>query len=190
MLSILLESPAILAAVIAILSLLNLAVGATARRDSSRQNFVEWDAYRPPGPVGKVRSDRAQLALPLLPAVAVVIVTLVSTDRLTREIFGGGYLVVLCAGLALNITSVLTMRALVNPAAAAGRLQYSAMFRYRSSGAQTLGLALFAGTVGALFRSVAFIAGSFFLLATAIGYYRRARQAARKSVETISRGTG
>ena len=112
MLSVLLESPAILAAVIAILSLLNLAVGAVARRDSSRQNFVEWDAYRAPGPVGKLRSDRAQLALPLLPAVAVVIMTL-STDRLTRAIFGGGYLVVLCAGLALNITSVLTMRALV-----------------------------------------------------------------------------
>jgi hypothetical protein len=178
MLSVLLDSPVTLAAVIALLSLLNYAVGASARRVYLRQKFVEWDAYLPQGPIGKVRSD---LALPFLPTIVIVILTLL-TNRLTREIVAGGYLVLLVAGFAINITGVLTMRALLKPAAAAGRIQYSAMYRYRSAGAQTLGLAVFGGSVGILFSDVAFMAGSFFLLATAIGYYRRAQRASRRLV--------
>ncbi len=181
MLSVLLDSPVTLAAVIALLSLLNYAVGASARRVYLRQKFVEWDAYLPQVPIGKVRSDRSQLALPFLPTIMVVILTLL-TNRLTREIVAGGYLVLLVAGFAINITGVLTMRALLKPTAAAGRIQYSAMYRYRSSGAQTFGLAVFGGSVGILFSDVAFMAGSFFLLATAIGYYRRAQRASRRLV--------
>ena len=181
MLTTLLDSPAALAAAIAGLSLLNSAVGALALRDHSRQTFVERDSYLPPGPVGKVRSNRAQLALPFLLAIVVIAVTL-SADPLTREVFGGGYLVALVAGLALNITGWLTVRALINPAAAEGRIRYSAMYRYRSSGAQAFGLALFSGTVGILFGSLAFLAGSLFLLATAVGYFRRERQASRRAV--------
>jgi hypothetical protein len=181
MLTTLLNSPALLTAVIATLSLLNYAVGALALRDHSRQTFIERDSYLPPGPIGKVRSNRTQLALPVLLAMVVIAVTL-SADRLTREIVGGGYLVVLAAGCALNVTGWLTVRALINPTAAEGRIRYSATYRYRSSGAQTLGLALFSGVVGFLFGSLAFAAGSVFLLATAVGYFRRERQASRRAV--------
>jgi hypothetical protein len=77
----------------------------------------------------------------------------------------------------------LSVRTLLNPAAAEGRIHYSAMYRYRSTGAQTLGFALFSGAVGILLGNLAFFAGSLFLLATAIGYYRRARQASRRAVQ-------
>ena len=180
MLTVLLGSPAVLAVAIAVLSILNSAVGALALRDHSRQEFVEFDSYLPPGPVGKVRSRGAQLTLPFVLAAVVIGVTL-SADRLTREIIGGGYLVALLAGCALNITGWLTVCALVNPAAAEGRIRYTPMYRYRTSSAQTLGLALFSGAVGILFGSLAFVAGSLFLLATAAGYFRRAGQASRSS---------
>jgi hypothetical protein len=177
----LVDSPAVLAAVIAILLLLNFVIGALALRDHSRQKFVERDSYLPPGPIGKVRSTKAQLTLPFLLGMVVIGVT-ISADRLTREIVAGGYLVALLAGFALNITSWLTVRALASPTAAEGHIRYSAMYRYRSSGAQALGLALFSGTVGILFRNLAFAAGSLFLLATAVGYFRRERQASRRAV--------
>jgi hypothetical protein len=186
MLDVLVDSPAILAAMIAILSLLNYAVSALALRDQSRQNFVQRDHYLPPGPVGKVRSRRGQLALPFFLAIVVIILT-VSADRPTRDVFGGGYLVVLAASFALNLASFLSIHALLNPAAAEGRIQYSAMYRYRSTGAQTLGFALFSATVGILFGNLAFVAGSLFLLATAIGYYRRARQASLQTDLTTDR---
>jgi hypothetical protein len=186
MLDVLVDSPAVLAAMITILSLLNYAVSALALRDQSRQNFVQRDDHLPPGPVGKVRSHRAQLALPFFLAIVVIILTL-SADRSTREIFGGGYLVVLVASFALNLASFLSVRALLNPAAAEGRIHYSAMYRYRSTGAQTLGFALFSATVGILFGNLAYFAGSLFLFATAIGYYRRARQASLQSEPTTDR---
>lgn len=181
MLTTLLNSPAILAAMIATLSLLNYAVGALALRDHSRQTFVERDRYVPPGPIGKVPSNRAQLTLPFLLAVLAIAVTL-SADRLTREIVGGGYLVALMAGCALNITGWLTVRALINPTAAEGRIRYSATYRYRSSAAQTFGMALFSGAVGILLGNLAFGMGSLFLWATAVGYFRRGRQASRRAV--------
>jgi len=174
----LLDSPTVLAAVIATLSIVNAALSALALRDHSRQEFVESVPYLPSGPLGKIRSRRAQLTLPFLLAAVIIGVTL-SADRLTREIICGGYLVALLAGCALNVTGWLTVRALVNPVAAEGRIRYAPMYRYRTSSAQTLGMALFSGVVGILFGSRAFAAGSLFLLATAAGYFRRARQASR-----------
>jgi hypothetical protein len=83
---------------------------------------------------------RAGLNLPfLLPLVAISLT--LSADRQTREIFGGGCLVLLVAGLALDITNLLTVRALVRPSAAEGRIRYSTTYAYRNGGAQALGLA-------------------------------------------------
>ena len=175
MLDLLLDSPAASAAAIAIVALLNYAIGALALRDYSRQNFIESAAHLP-GSVGMARPERARLTWLFFLAAMAISLTL-SADRTTREIFGGGYLVMLVAGLALNITSFLTVRALGKPAAAEGRVHFSAAYHYRNAGAQALGFALFSGTVWILFGSLAFMAGSFFLLVSAIGYYRRARQA-------------
>lgn len=180
MFPLLFDSPVVLVAVIAVLSLSNYAVGMLALRANSYQKFVERDSYLPPGPIGKIRSEKAQLALPFLLAVVVTGMT-VSADRQTREILGGGYLVMLIASLVLNIINWLTVRALASPTAAEGRIRYSATYRYGSSGAQMLGLGLFSGIVGILFGSRAFEAGSMFLLATAVGYFRRARQASRRA---------
>jgi hypothetical protein len=105
-----------------------------------------------------------------------------SADRLTREIFGGGYLVLLVASFAQNVGAFLTARALVNPAAAEGHVRFSAIYGYRSSGAYKLALALFSGTVGMLFGNLAFMSGSFFMVAAAIGYYWRARRASRRAI--------
>jgi hypothetical protein len=181
MLTVILDSPGALVAVIAILSLVNYAVGALVLRDNSRQIFVEPDLYVPPGVIGKVQSNRARLALPFFLAIVIIVLTLLG-DRLTREIIGGGYLVTLIAGLALNVTNVLTIRTLLNPSAAEGRIRYSAMYRYRSAAARMLGFTLFSGTVGILFSNLSFLAGAFLLFAAAIGYYRRARQASRRAV--------
>ena len=175
----LLDSPAALAATIAILSLLNYQIGALILRAHSRQNFIESDAHAPQGTVKKTPPDRG-LNLPfLLPLVAISLT--LSADRQTREMFGGGCLVMLVAGFALHITNLLMMRALVRPSAAEGRIRYSTMYAYRGSGAQALGLAAFSGTVAILFGSLAFTAGALFLLAMAIEYYRLARRASRKA---------
>jgi hypothetical protein len=85
----------------------------------------------------------------------------------------------LIAGFASSLTGLLAVRALVHPAAAEGRIHYSAMYGYRSGAAQTLGLALFTGMVALSFGSLAFMAGSLFLVAATIGYYWRTRQALR-----------
>jgi hypothetical protein len=186
MLDLLLDSPAALAAAIAIVSLLNYAIGASALRGYSRQNFIESAAYLP-GSLGMARPGPARLTWPFFLAAMAISLTL-SADPTTREIFGGGYLVMLAAGLALNITSLLTVRALIKPAAAEGRVHFSAAYHYRSAGAQSLGFALFSVTVGILFGSLAFMAGSFFLLVSAIGYYRRARRATRTAVQASNSG--
>jgi hypothetical protein len=110
-----------------------------------------------------------------------------SADRVTREIFGGGGLVMLVAFLTYNITSLLTARALVNLPAAEGRIRYTAAHAHRNTGAHVLGLAMFSGTVGILFGSLAFMAGTMFILAIAIGYYRRARWASRRAVNSCDR---
>ena len=180
MLDLLLDSPAALAAAIAIVSLLNYAIGASALRYYSRQNFIESAAYLP-GSLGMARPGPARLTWPFFLAAMAISLTL-SADRTTREIFGGGYLVMLVAGLAMNIMNLLTVRALIKPTAAEGRVHFSAAYHYRSAGAQSLGFAFFSGTAWILFGSLAFMAGSFFLLVSAIAYYRRARKATHKAV--------
>ena len=95
MLDLLLDSPAALAAAIAIVSLLNYAIGASALRCYSRQNFIESAAYRP-GSLGMARPGPARLTWPFFLAAMAISLTL-SADRQTREMFGGGCLVMLVA---------------------------------------------------------------------------------------------
>lgn len=178
MLSVLLESPRVLAAVIVILLLLDYQIRAVLLRYQVRQSFIEHDVLPPPGPDGKVQVDRARLTWPFIIGIVAISLTL-SADPVTREFFGGGYLVLLLAGFTLNIVSFLTLRPLLDPAAAEGRVRWSAMCTFRTAGGHTFGLALFTGVVGIFFGSLAFIAGTLFLLALGIGYYRRARRASR-----------
>ena len=184
MLAVLLDSPWVLAALIAILWFLNLAIGKLIVRYQSRQEFVEADdpihgpsdARSDGAPKKRRRSWGGQL--PFLLTIVAVSLTL-SADPVTREIFGGGGMVMLVAFVTLNIAGLLSARALLRPAAAEGRIRFTTKYVNSLSGAHTTALALFSGIVGILFGSLAFLAGSFFLLATAIGYYRRARKASR-----------
>jgi len=178
MLSVLLESPRALATVIVILLLLDYRIRAVLLRCQVRQSFVEQDVLPRPGPDGKVQVDRARLTWPFILGIVAISLTL-SADPVTREFFGGGYLVLLLAGFTLNMVSFLTLRPLLDPTAAEGHVRLSAMCTYRTAGGHAFGLALFTGVVGIFFGSLAFIAGTLFLLALGIGYYRRARRASR-----------
>ncbi len=174
MLTVLLDSPLALAALIVALLLVNHAVRRLGLRAYSRQTFVEQDTAALP-------SVRTRLTLPFLLGIVAVSLTL-SADRVTREVFGGGYLVMLLASVTLNATTLWTMRPLRDPTALEGHIRISAKYYYRSGGAHTLGAAWFTGAVAILFANLAFTAGTLFLLAVAIGYYRRAQRASRTTV--------
>ena len=190
MLSVLLESPRALAVVIVILLLLDYRIRAVLFRYQARQRFIEHEGFLP-GPDGKIQGDRARLTWPFILGIVAISLTL-SADPVTREFVGGGYLVLLLAGFTLNMVSFLTLRPLLDPTAAEGHVRLSAMCTYRTAGAHTFGLAFFTGAVGIFFGSLAFIAGTLFLLALGIGYYRRARRASRTMPfqTTASKGGG
>jgi hypothetical protein len=173
-----LASPGWLASWVAGMALLNYSMGILALYEYSKQQFVERDDWRPPGLGGRLGPERKQLAISV-GAVLLVAVMALFADRLIRETLVGGILVMQMAALASNVTDVLTLRALSAPAAAEGRLRYSAEYRYRSAVARLVGMGLLTVLVAVLHDSVSFLVGSVLLLATAAGYYRRSRQAAR-----------
>jgi len=174
----LLASRTWLASWIAGLALLNYSVSLLLLGEYSKQTILERDAWRPHGLVGRLRSDAAQLAVPTAATGVVALLALVA-DYWMRETLIGGVLVMQMATLASNVTDLLTYRALSAPNAAEGHVRYSPQYRFRSAAARLVGMALLTALVGALFGSMPFLVGSIFLLATAGGWYRRARQAAR-----------
>ena len=180
MLDAIIDSPPLLASAIASAALLNYGLSLSIVRVHSRQKFVERDYWTPPGLVGKARSDAAQLALPLA-GVAVVVLLSFLVDRFTREVICGGVLVMELAILGSNASDLLSVRSLRRPDAAEGHLRYSASYRFRAAAARLIGVSMTTGLVALLFGSKAFLTGALFLLATAAGWYRRARQASRGS---------
>jgi hypothetical protein len=178
MLEQILESRSWLASWLAGMALLNYSVGLLVVHEYSQQQFVERDDWRPPGIGGRLGPERRQLAISAA-AVLLVAVMALFADRLVRETLAGGMLVMQMATLASNATEVLILRALSAPDAAEGRLRYSAEYRYRSAVARLVGMGLLTVLVAILYDSLSFLVGSILLLATAAGYYRRARQAAR-----------
>ena len=171
-----LESRAWLASWLAGMALLNYSVGLLVLDEYSKQQFVERDGWRPPGLGGRLGPERKQLAISAA-AVLLVAVIAMFADRLIRETLVGGMLVVQMATLASNVTDVLILRALTAPHAAEGHIRYSAGHRYRSAAARLVGMGLLTVLVAVLYDSPSFLVGSILLLATAAGYYRRARQA-------------
>ncbi len=171
-----------LASWLAGMALLNYSVTLLILGQRRRQPFIDAVDWRPAGVVGRIRSDAGQHAIPLL-AVAVAAAVTLFVDRLVRETIIGGLLVLQMASLASNVADLLAVRALCAPDAAEGRLRYSAPYRYRAAGGRMIGLALLTVLVGMLFSSAPFLVGSVLLLATAGGWYRRARQAARQNGE-------
>lgn len=174
----LLASRAWLASWIAGLALLNYSVGLLLLGEYSRQTSIERDGWRPPGPIGKFRSDAAQLALPTAMMAVVALLALVADDWMRKTLIAG-VLVMQMANLASNVADLLTYRALTAPNAVEGHIRYSPQYRFRSAAGRLVGMSLLAALVGVLFNSMPFLIGAAFLLATAAGWYRRARQAGR-----------
>jgi hypothetical protein len=172
----LIDSPPLLAGAIAGVAVVNYAIALSILGAYARQPFVEY--WRPPARSGKTRSEAAQLALAFISAAIAIVVTLL-TDRVIRELVGGGVLVMEVAALGSNITVLLTVRSLGRSDAAEGHLRYSAGYRFRGGAAQVIGGAIVMGVVAVLFGSRAFLMGAVLLLATGGGWYRRARQATR-----------
>jgi hypothetical protein len=170
------DSSLVLALAIAGLALLNYGVSLWIIREYSRQTFVERDHWRPPGMTGRFRSDAAQFALPLF-GIALLVVLMFVLDPWSRGLIGGGVFVLELATLGSNVTDLLAIRALQRPDSAEGRLRYTAGYRYRAGAARVVGMGLVMLVVGVLFGSGAFLAGAALLFATAVGWYRRARQA-------------
>lgn len=185
----LLASRAWLASWIAGLALLNYSVSLLLLDEYSKQTVVERDRWRPPGLAGRLRSDAAQLALPTAVTGLVALLALVA-DRWMRETLIGGVLVMQMATLASNVADLLTYRALSARDAAEGHVRYSLQYRFRSAAARLIGMSLITALVGVLFSSMPFLIGSMFLLATAGGWYRRARQAGMQGAEGAEAAKG
>jgi hypothetical protein len=185
----LIDSPPLLAGAIAVGAVLNYAIALSLVREYSRQHFVERESSRPPGLPRRARSDAAQFALSFVIAAVGIVFTLLM-DRLGRELVGGGVFVMEVATLGSNVTVFLTVRSLRRSDAAEGRLRYSAGYRYRAGAAQMIGASIVASVVAVLFDSRPFLMGAVFLLATAGGWYRRARQPSVRDGQSTSGADG
>ena len=185
----LIDSPPFLAGAIAVGAVLNYAIALSLVREYSRQHFVERDNSRPPGLPPRARSDAAQFALSFVIAAVGIVFTLLM-DRLGRELVGGGVFVMEVATLGSNVTAFLTVRGLRRSDAAEGHLRYSAGYRYRAGAAQMIGASIVASVVAVLFDSRPFLMGAVFLLATAGGWYRRARQPSLRDGQSTSGADG
>jgi hypothetical protein len=170
------------------------AMGGLAFREYRAQTVIVRDDFDPPGAMGKVRSLRGRLLLPLVTTTFVAISCFVldsaaGTEPSTRsviEFLGGGWLLLALAGVALGLSSTLHMRALRRQDAADGHLHYSAAYCYRSGAAQLAAVALLLAVSYLLTLQLAFLGAAVFSTATAAGYYRRARQATRSAARTGS----
>jgi len=119
MLDRLIDSPLLLASAIAALCVLNYAIGLSMVRAYGRQHFLERDEFRPPGIVGRARSDASRLAVSFVGAAVVIVAILLLRDRLGSEIIGGGFFVLEVATLGSNVTDLLATRSLRRPDAVA-----------------------------------------------------------------------
>ena len=172
----LLDSRTLLALTIALLALLNQVIALRTAAAYARQDFIETD--RLVTAAGRPQSGLFELAKPLAASLVVAGLTFM-VDRPTRDLRGGGWLVMHIANLGMNIADLLAVRALRRPDAATGRIRFSLAHRERVTSGRALGMATVAGLVGLLFSSWAFLMGSLLLFATAIGWYRRATQVSR-----------
>jgi hypothetical protein len=171
----LIEHPLLLAVAIIALGLANSGLGLAVLHAESRQRFFERaGASRASSP----RSPGTQFLRPLVTG-ALIATLVVFLDPTTREALGGGWLVVQLTTLVLNLDALLRARVLSAPGVAEGRVVLSRGYEHRASAARLIASALFVEVVALLFESLAFAAGGGFLAATAIGWYRRARQASK-----------
>jgi hypothetical protein len=171
------NSPFLVAISIAAIACLNYALAAVALKYESRQQLLNRAGAASGAPSGQQR-EAAELVRPFGMAIVVIALSFF-VDSVTREAIAGGYLVMQLATLSMNLEGVLRMRALLRPGMAEGHILFSREYQYRSLAARLIAMALFSGVVALMFWHVAFAVGTAFLLATAAGWDRRARQLRR-----------
>jgi hypothetical protein len=164
--------PLILAAVIAVLAIVNYGLGLLTIRRRALQAYVTYE----PLP-GRIRSPKARFALPFVTAVPAMIFAF--APGVPQAIFAGGYIIMQAFGIALTIGTALSINALRATRSAEGKLRFSAGFQYRQQSSYLAGFALFAALIAALTQSLEFLGAFIWLSATSLGYFRRARQASR-----------
>jgi len=171
----LLDSPVSLAITIAAVALLNHLIATAALGAIARQSVVEVPDSPSDQAAGKLSPRIPMRSLGL--AAVIVALTFVPS-RLMREAISGGYLVLQLTTVVINLDSLFRMRALEMPGAAEGHVKFSASYRFRAGAWQLFALGLLDAVIAWLFNSVTFLVGCLFVFATALGWYRRARQTA------------
>jgi hypothetical protein len=176
MLTQLLDWPAALAIAIVVVALLNHLIATATMGAIAHQTVVEVrdSVSTPPSARAGMLSPRIMMRS--LGLAAVIVVLTFVPSRLMRETISGGYLVLQLTTVVINLDSLFRMRALGMPGAAEGHVHFSASYRFRASAGQLFALGLLNAAVAWLFNSVTFLVGCLFVFATALGWYRRARQ--------------
>src|SRR5205823_11415873 len=93
--------------------------------------------------------------------------------------FGGGVALSQVAGLASSIRALFFQRSLARPGLAKGQVEYSSEMRYRLLSAEMLSFATLFACVFGLVHRMEFAGAVLILGSTGLGYWRRARKAAR-----------
>jgi hypothetical protein len=172
----LLDLPAALAIAIVVVALLNHLIATATLRAIARQTVVELPESGSTPPSAAVGTLSPRILIRSLGLAAVVVALTFAPSRLMRETISGGYLVLQLTTVVINLDSLFRMRALGMPSAAEGHVKFSAGYRFRASAGQLFALGLLDAAIAWLFNSVTFLVGCLFVFATALGWYRRARQ--------------
>jgi hypothetical protein len=171
----LIASPVALSVAIVALALINSAIAWQAQRATARQSVIRISDAASAEPTS--RSSLRSMA-PSFVFTGIVAALSFVPSRLMREAIGGGYLVLQLTTMAINLDSFFRVRSVGIPGAAEGSVRFSTSYRFRAAAGQAFALALFDAAVAWLFSSITFFVGSLFVMATALGWYRRAKQTA------------
>jgi hypothetical protein len=173
------DSPIALAVAIVLFAAANHVIAAATLRAIARQTVVELSDSVPAAPPDSAQPARAlspRLLTRSLGLAGVMVALTFVPSRLMRETISGGYLVLQLTAAVINLDSLFRMRALGMPGAAEGHIHFSAGYRFRTIAGQAFAFGLFNAAIAWLFDSLTFLVGCLFVFATALGWYRRARQ--------------
>lgn len=88
-------------------------------------------------------------------------------------LLAGGWVVTATAAVAINLRSVLFLRAISRPGAAEGSVTFSSPLSVRNRAFHLFGAAALCFLLGVLLAHLALLGGALFLSATAVGYLRK-----------------
>lgn len=174
-------NPVALAAGIALLAIANYVLTLQIVQRQHRQQHVRYEAATV-GPLQGKRSASARLALPFISTVPAIIFALVGNELL-RPFFAGSYVVVELLAIASSIGTRLSNSALQRQDAVIGEITYSASYQFIQRSSYLAGSAACCLGLAVATRGAEFAGAALWLGATSLGYFRRARQQARRNAQ-------